>query len=371
MLALEILWDRIAGCLHGLLIGNAIGSPVEGWTAAQIEAEFGQLEQMTEVAGRHWRPRGLHTDDGQQALAVLDAICMDPEHPEQRFAELMVELRDAAPQRSGRWGLHRGVSKDFRHTVRGMQASGLDKPCAHATPSASSGAATRIAPAALWWRDDSRLLNQRVVQLSAVTHSDMRGIMGAQALAAAISQSMVVRSPPVLTQRLVEAVEAGERQAARQLGIPVDHRFSRLVAGLVEQRRAAYHLQDLLTGIEERARAIAEPTEHVDATSPFAPCSVLSALAIVDFSSSFADAVITAINLGGDTDANGAMVGALAGARWGLSMVPSEWLDDLRATGSLLERIERLVDNETGACQPDLLALELQWDSLYDDRSWS
>ena len=175
MLTSEALWDRIAGCLHGLLIGNAIGSPVESWTAAQIQAEFGTLDQMVEVPGRHWRPRGLHTDDGQQALAVLDAICTDPEHPEQRFAELMVELRDAAPQRSGRWGLHRGVSRDFRHTIRGMQATGIDKPFAHATASAGNGAAMRIAPAALWWRNDPRLLNQRVVQLSAVTHSDLRG----------------------------------------------------------------------------------------------------------------------------------------------------------------------------------------------------
>ncbi|KIG15663.1 putative ADP-ribosylglycohydrolase [Enhygromyxa salina] len=368
MLAPEMLWDRIAGCLHGLLIGNSLGSPVEGWTAAQIEAEFGTLDQMVEVRGRHWRPRGLHTDDGQQALAVLDAICTDPEHPEQRFAELMVELRDAAPQRSGRWGLHRGVSRDFRHTVRGMQATGLDKPFAHATPSAGNGAAMRIAPAALWWRDDARLLNQRVVQLSAVTHSDMRGIMGALTLATAISQALVIRSPGVLTQRLRDSVETAERQAAAQLGIPVDTRFSRLVGGLVEHRRTTYHLPEVLAGIEERARAIGEPNEQVEATSGFAACSVLLALAIVDFSSCFEEAVVTAINLGGETDTVGAMVGALAGARWGLSAVPSRWLDDLRATGSLLERIEMVVNNDTGVCRPDLLALELQWDTLYEDR---
>jgi ADP-ribosyl-[dinitrogen reductase] hydrolase len=371
MLALETLWDRIAGCLHGLLIGNAIGSPVEGWSAAQIEAEFGKLDQMVEVPGRHWRPRGLHTDDGQQALAVLDAICTDPEHPEQRFAELMVELRDAAPQRSGRWGLHRGVTRDFRHTVRGMQATGLDKPFAHATPSADNGAAMRIAPAALWWRDDSRLLTQRVVQLSAVTHSDMRGIMGAIAMATAISQALVIKAPPVLTQRFAEAVEAAERQAATQLDVPLDTRFSRLVTALVEQRRYAYHLTDLLAGIEERARSIGEPEDSVDATSGFAACSVLTALAIVDFSSSFEAAVTTAVNLGGDTDTIGAMVGALAGARFGLAAVPSQWLDDLRATGSLIERIEKLVSHETGPCRPDLLALELQWDSLFDDRPWT
>lgn len=371
MLASETLWDRIAGCLHGLLIGNALGSPVEGWSAAQITAEFGKLDKMVEVAGRHWRPRGLHTDDGQQALAVLDAICADPEHPEQRFAELMVELRDAAPQRSGRWGLHRGVSRDFRHTVRAMQATGLEKPHAHAAPNAGNGAAMRIAPAALWWRDDSRLLNERVVQISAVTHSDLRGITGALAMATAISHALVVKAPPVLTQRFADAVELAEQQAAKQLGVELDNRFSRLLTALVDQRRYAYHLDDLLGGIEERARSIGGPEEEVDATSGFAGCSVLTALAIVDFSSSFEAAVITAINLGGDTDTIGAMVGALAGARFGLNVVPTQWLDDLRATGSLIERIEKLVALETGICRPELLALELEWDSLFDDRPWS
>ena len=173
MLASETLWDRIAGCLHGLLIGNALGSPVEGWSAAQITAEFGKLDKMVEVAGRHWRPRGLHTDDGQQALAVLDAICADPEHPEQRFAELMVELRDAAPQRSGRWGLHRAVSRDFRHTVRAMQATGLDKPHAHAAPNAGNGSVpegigtlTRTGAPATWTcsigRSSGSLLRSRL-----------------------------------------------------------------------------------------------------------------------------------------------------------------------------------------------------------------
>ena len=371
MLASETLWDRIAGCLHGLLIGNALGSPVEGWTAAQIQAEFGRLEQMVEVSGRHWRPLGLHTDDGQQALAVLDAICTDPEHPEQRFAELMVELRDAAPQRSGRWGLHRGVNRDFRHTVRGMQATGLDKPFAHAMASADNGAAMRIAPAALWWREDPELLNQRVVQLSAVTHSDLRGITGALAIATSISHALVVNPPAVLSQRYAEAVEAAEQQAATQLGIEHDDRFSRLLNALVDQRRSAYRLEDMLTGIEERARSLGGPDESVEATSGFAACSVLSALAIVDFATSFEDAVITAINLGGDTDSLGAMVGALAGTRFGLSGVPSRWLDDLRATGSLVERIEKIVGLEVGVCRPELVALELQWDSLFDDRPWS
>lgn len=368
MLASEALWDRVAGCLHGLLIGDALGCPVEGWSAAEIRAEFGRLDQMVELSGQRWRPRGLHSDDGQQALAVLDAICRDPERPELPFSELLVALRDAAPQRSGRFGLHRGVGRNFRQTVRSMQAAGFDDPYAHATPSAGNGAAMRVAPVALWWRDDERTRNRRVVQLSAVTHSDLRGIAAALALAIAIGQGLADRPAPVLSTRFADAVTDAELAAAKQLGISHDDRFSRLLHALVEDRRTNYNFGDVLDGIRDRAQTHGGADQLVEATSGFAPCSVLTALAIVDCHPRFEDALITAVNLGGDTDTIGAMVGALSGARSGLLEIPTPWLDDLRATGTLMERIERIVAHETGECWPDLVTLERQWDSLFEER---
>lgn len=370
MLSSDALWDRVAGCLHGLLIGDALGCPVETWSADQIKAEFGRLDRMVELTGRSWRPLGLHTDDGQQALAIIDAICRDPEHPEQAFAELLVAMRDAAPQRSGRFGLHRGVGRNFRQTVRSLQAGGGHKGIyGHAMPSAGNGAAMRIAPVSLWYRDDEQIRNQRVVALSAVTHADLRGITGALAMAIAVGNALTERPLHVLTHRFAEQVAAAEAAAATQLSIAHDDRFSSVLKALVDDRRRNFHLPDVLTGIRERAMSIAGADRTVEATSGFAPCSVLTALAIVDcMPKSFQDAVITAVNLGGDTDTIAAMVGALAGARLGLAAIPTLWLDQLLATGTLIERIEKIVANEPGDCWPDLISLETKWDNLFEDR---
>ncbi len=368
MLEGDALWDRVAGCLHGLLIGDALGCPVEGWTAAEIAAQFGRLDQMAEASGRRWRPRGLHSDDGQQALAVLDAICHDPDHPELRFLELMIQMRDAAPQRGGRWGLHRGVGRNFRQTIRKFQATGSQDPFAHATPTAGNGAAMRIAPVALWWRDDPKTRDLRAATLSAVTHSDLRGIAAAQALAIAITRGLVQTPMPVLNSRIVDDLELAERRAAGLLGVALDRRFSQLLAALVEHRRHCYNLDELLAGIAERARSLGGAAQHVDATSGFAPCSVLTALAIADFADSFETALVITVNLGGDTDTIAAMVGALVGARRGLTAIPSRWLDDLRATGTLMERIDQIIARETGDPMPDLIALETQWDALFEQR---
>lgn len=45
----------------------------------------------------------------------------------------------------------------------------------------------------------------------------------------------------------------------------------------------------------------------------------------------YKDAVLKAVNLGGDTDTTGAVTGALAGLAYGLDSIPQEWLDQLAA----------------------------------------
>ena len=56
----------------------------------------------------------------------------------------------------------------------------------------------------------------------------------------------------------------------------------------------------------------------------------------------FREAVLRAVNLGDDADSTGAMYGQLAGAYWGESGIPSEWLDGL-AGKELIERALRSI----------------------------
>lgn len=56
---------------------------------------------------------------------------------------------------------------------------------------------------------------------------------------------------------------------------------------------------------------------------------------------SYEDAVLTAVNLGGDTDTTAAVTGGLAGILYGLEDIPVEWVEALRNRGE----IDRLVDS--------------------------
>jgi ADP-ribosyl-[dinitrogen reductase] hydrolase len=54
-------------------------------------------------------------------------------------------------------------------------------------------------------------------------------------------------------------------------------------------------------------------------------------------SDSFADAVLRAVNLGGDADTIGAITGALAGAAWGAGAIPPLWRVNLKDHDRIME----------------------------------
>lgn len=58
--------------------------------------------------------------------------------------------------------------------------------------------------------------------------------------------------------------------------------------------------------------------------------------------SSYAETVLKAVNLGGDTDTTGAIAGGLAGIYYGFDSIPSEWLEILARRDDIVELAGRL-----------------------------
>jgi len=59
-------------------------------------------------------------------------------------------------------------------------------------------------------------------------------------------------------------------------------------------------------------------------------------------SKTFRDAVLTAVNLGGDTDTIGAVAGGLAGIYYGYSAIPKDWVKKITKVDEIIELSERL-----------------------------
>lgn len=274
--------DRVRGCAVGAAVGDAMGMPLEFGPARAP----GHLEREM-LPGR--LPAGSFTDDTEMALALAESLLasqgLDPADLAQRF----VAWYKANPS---------DVGVHTRHVLSRIAAGeSWDQAAATvqqtAPNSAGNGSVMRCWPVALaWWDDEATLLTASACQ-SSVTHPHpecvagsvfinvviyhlLRGQPPAEAVAAALTEITL----PEPLAAVITAAPAQKRQNLRNSGW-VRHTLESVVWGLLT-------------------------------------------------TTSFEEAVVQVANLGSDTDTAAAVVGALAGAAYGLTAIPVRWRETLR-----------------------------------------
>lgn len=292
--------DRIAGCAVGAAIGDALGMPLEFGPPRPINA------LVREMLPRRL-PAGTFTDDTEMALALAESLLacrpLDPADLAQRFVDW---VRANPPD----VGLHTGqvlsriaAGQDWGQV---MEATLVEKPDA-----AGNGSVMRCWPVAVaYWDDlDQLVLDSRLQSL--VTHPHADCVAGCVFVNMTCYHLFRGDSHSQAVQKALTNTE---------LGAPL---------------RAA------LASASARRRTDLPNTGWVRHTLQSAVWGLLT-------TSSFEDAVVQVVNLGNDADTAGAVVGAMAGAAYGLSHIPERWLSMLRGEfplGSGVEwRADRLVD---------------------------
>lgn len=352
---MNVLRDRIAGSFYGLLVGDALGCPAEGYTPGKIRQIFGRITEMEE-SRRGWWPKGLHSDDGQQAIMVCDSVLTDPEQPGHIFAQLIVDMYKAGPKGFFKFGLHRGTGGNFRRTVKA-----LSRGCnwnEGATITAGNGAAMRIGPLALYFREDLEGLARAVIDLTRVTHLDIRGLAAASAVAFATARSLSWegKAAELADEAMIKFVHELEERSSDLLRRKSNiHDFSEALRELFsffDEPR-----QEVLKKIEEKANKTS--LFPGGPTSGYVLASVMTSLYMFFSSQNFEQALTDTVMLGGDTDTTGAITGQMCGALYGLEKIPRRWLENLAAFGSLEDRIEALV-GKTTPFRPQKSAIEME-----------
>ena len=365
---MTVSMDRARGCLLGQAVGDALGAPVEGWSRQRILRQCGEVRDYLDAhqLGRLGRAHlsGLYTDDTQQALLIADVLVenrgFDPEAARRKYLDL------ARPAPGLPRGAHRATGGNFRAALERM-AAGLPV-LQTGVASAGNGAAMRIAPIGLWYAGEPEALCDAAIQASLETHTDPRGISAAAAVAwlAGYLATQTVASPDEERAALRGATafaQQAEQALARDYGLPAEGAgpapapFSGALL-LLEPLWQAPLWDVLRTIVIQANRAL--PQHPI--TSPgdgFACASVTTAIYLALHSPSFEEAVIRAVNLGGDTDTVGAITGALAGARWGVGAIPQRWLEGLVNREGVQCRADALCGRSKGAAGwQDLVAME-------------
>jgi ADP-ribosyl-[dinitrogen reductase] hydrolase len=373
--------DRARGCLLGLAVGDALGAPLEGLSAQQVRAHYGQVVDYVDGVRAwkkkpyRWRMPGLYSDDTQQALALAEVLL---ERGEVDPACLAAVYRALATPKGAYLGAHRGISRSFRLVLADLERG--VSPRETGQDSAGIGAAMRIAPVGLYFQAQPEAIFEAVMAASLMTHRDVRSLAGAMAVALAVRHLAAggACEPSFLFRLAAEVARAEGRIAAE---------FAGAVTALEAHRRslsqAIAHVEAVLERPRDRAlAALVEEANRHGATPPcrrptmgFAPACIPACLYLLMVTRSFEEALVEVVNLGGDADSAGAILGAMAGAHYGLEAIPDRWLAglqnregvDLRAEalarGSVadlevpdLVATERLLSDREGACREQLLA---------------
>jgi ADP-ribosyl-[dinitrogen reductase] hydrolase len=357
--------DRVRGCMLGMAVGDALGAPLEGLSCQQIKTHYGRVRdyvdgvQAWKRKPHRWRLHGLYSDDTQQALALCDVLLdyqrVDPE----RLADLYLALM--TPKGSF-VGAHRGIGRSFRHVLAALER-GVP---AHLTgqSTAGIGAAMRIAPIPLYFGDDLGPMFESVMAASLMTHRDIRSLSGALAVAHTVRR-LGAGGPrdPSLLFRVASDVLNDEKEIAASFGdvvINLDKHGSSL-------SRVLAHAESILDAPRDRALAAlvdeanrhgAEP-ECKRPTMGFPPACIPTCLYVLLTTESFEEAITEVVNLGGDTDTAGAILGAMAGAYYGVDAIPQRWIDGLQNRDGIDARALALAQRSpAGINIPDLIATE-------------
>jgi ADP-ribosyl-[dinitrogen reductase] hydrolase len=286
--------SQARGALLGLAVGDALGAPLELSTPGEAHAAVGRGLAMT--GGGSWAP-GEWTDDTALALCLAESIAerglLDTEDLVRRY---IAWANDAG----------KGIGRTTRAALQGARdaADARSRAREHHERtgfSAGNGTVMRATPIALAARSTEDAARAARAD-AALTHFDPAAAGASAALCAALI-AVGQRDDPVAAA----AVEAGS-----------DERL----AGVLEAVRA------------HDVQALAEAASGPQRGTCWTALGVgLSALAAADYERG----VVWAISLGGDTDTNAAVAGALLGCRHGVQSIPERWLAPLRDR----ERIER------------------------------
>jgi ADP-ribosylglycohydrolase len=199
---------------------------------------------------------------------------------------------------------------------------------------------------------------------SLMTHRDIRSLAGALAVAHAVRRlSAGAHRDPSFLFRLAADVAREEERIANE--------YAASVTSLAQHgrslSRAIAHVESLLESSREAALAalIEEANRHgADpvcrrATMGFPPACIPTCLYLLMTTDGFEEAVTEVINLGGDADTAGAILGALAGAHYGYEALPRRWLEGLQNRRAIDARARALVHRSTlGLDIPDLVDTE-------------
>jgi ADP-ribosylglycohydrolase len=275
------LAGRIDGALTAYACGDALGVPWEN-AAADVSAAASQIEQLPARQG--W-PRGATSDD--TALTLLVAHHLADRDGDGDPVAFLADLAEHEPAIRGLGPTTTAAIEQFR---RGREA--VDSPAR-----ATNGAAMRALP--IGWvlpHDQAERRRQATIAMSQATHTDPAALVAACVIATCASWALEGARPSMVLEAAIEEA----REAAQ---------------AVTTEPRLAEMLTQLSAGTWE-------PSVNGISLDPYE--TVVAVLRCATRATSLRGGLVSAVQLGGDTDTVAALVGGLMGGNLTTEQVRAE-----------------------------------------------
>lgn len=306
--------DSIISGLLGVAVGDALGVPVEFVSRNRLA-----FEPVTEMKGygTHDQPPGTWSDDSSLTFCLAESLCYgyNPVDVAKKMEQWFFEAY---------WTAHGevfdiGISTQESLT-RLKEGIPFDKSGAKGERSNGNGSLMRILPLAYYFFAHSTPAPERLaksIEISAITHAHIRSgiacfIYTDFALQLLAGKNKHEAYEYIRNQTLISLRENGisETQINPFSGILFDN---------IAQR----------------------PENEIESSGYVVHTLEASLWALLNYSN-YQDIVLTAVNLGSDTDTTAAVVGGLAGIVYGHHQIPPSWIQQIARKDEIISLAQRL-----------------------------
>lgn len=308
---------RITGALAGVAIGDAMGMPSEFMTRDQIRTAYGRIEGF-----RAPRPGHIHdgmaagriTDDTEQTLAIIEALDAHGKITPRVAGDAYLKWADETNAYESSV-----LGPSSRKALERLKAG--EDPGKTGSGSSTVGAAMRVAPIGIVNSPDLEQAAQECYQSCLPTHGANIAIAGACAVCCGVAAALSGESLNEVVDAALYGARYGEGLGIQWAGALVSARIE-LALDIVGESRS-------VEDAEERLYTVCgvgmNPTELIPTAIGL----------VVLHDGDPRKTVLSAANMGGDTDTLASIVGALSGALRGIHAFPRDWTDTVQKVNNL------------------------------------
>jgi len=307
--------SKILGGLFGVCVGDALGVPVEFVSRERLKQN--PVSKMIGF-GCYNQPPGTWSDDSSMTFCLAESLCKgyDVYDIADKFSKWLFD---------NYWTPH-GEVFDAGGTTRA--ALGHIKKVKHPSMAGGvgesdngNGSLMRTLPLAFYVKDfNDKKKFQIIAEVSAITHGHIRSVIACC----------------IYVEILVNLLNGKDKEEAYE-------DMKNVIIEYFKKEKKELELFDRILD-----KDIGLFLEDEIKSGGYVLDTLEASLWCFLNNNSYKETVLSAVNLGGDTDTTGAIVGGLAGVYYGFENIPKEWVEEIAREEDVVQLGENFLKSLNG-----------------------